>query len=132
MKKSLAIILSAVLLVALLGAVPALADDGGVAVEIPAQEVTPEMVQGANYLVSMFPSLKQLVSASADGEALKLDPSDAAENAVRSGLASGSLLGVPVSEIPTRVVSALSGSELGRTLLGQISGLISSGEISVG
>ena len=131
MKKSLAIILSAVLLVALLGAVPALADDGGVAVEIPAQEVTPEMVQGANYLVSMFPSLKQLVSASADGEALKLDPSDAAENAVRSGLASGSLLGVPVSEIPTRVVSALSGSELGQKLLGQFSGLLGSGSIKI-
>ena len=131
MKKSLAIILSAVLLVALLGAVPALADDGGVAVEIPAQEVTPEMVQGANYLVSMFPSLKQLVSASADGEALKLDPSDAAENAVRSGLASGSLLGVPVSEIPTRVVSALSGSELGQKLLVQFSGLLGSGSIKI-
>ena len=131
MKKSLAIILSAVLLVALLGAVPALADDGGVAVEIPAQEVTPEMVQGANYLVSMFPSLKQLVSASADGEALKLDPSDAAENAVRSGLASGSLLGVPVSEIPAKVVSALSGSELGQKLLGQFSGLLGSGSIKI-
>ena len=101
-------------------------------VQIPVDEITPEMVQGVNYLVSRFPSLKQLFSASAEGDKLALNAKPETVEAVQPELASGSLLGIPVQDIPATVVSALSGSELGRTLLGQISGLISSGEISVG
>ena len=107
-------------------------DSDAVSLQIPADQVTPEMVKGVEYLLSHYPQLTKSVKAAAEDEKLKISPNSEIVDAVIPQLQAGTLFGIPVQEIPGKVVSALSGSELGQTLLAQIAGLLSSGSISIG